>query len=86
MKISRGSDGTAKLWSAKDGLFVLNPNKYDDWVNGTMFSKHESIMFAYTVAGKPLTLKHGVPSRLVASGLWGYKSAKWVERHLGYWA
>ncbi len=50
------------------------------------------VILAYEADGKPLEPKHGAPLRLVVPRLWGYKSAKWVERielkaerHLGYW-
>ena len=52
----------------------------------------DDVILAYAVDGKLLEPKHGAPLRLVVPGLWGYKSAKWVERiefvserHLGYW-
>lgn len=50
------------------------------------------VILAYEADNKPLEPKHGAPLRLVVPRLWGYKSAKWVERiefvterHLGYW-
>lgn len=50
------------------------------------------VILAYAADDKPLEPEHGGPLRLVVPNLWGYKSAKWVERiefvnarHLGYW-
>lgn len=50
------------------------------------------VILAYNADDKPLKSQHGGPLRLVVPGLWGYKSAKWIERiefvqtrHLGYW-
>ena len=37
-------------------------------------------LLAYGIGGKTLPLTHGFPLRLVVPRLFGYKSAKWVER------
>lgn len=49
-------------------------------------------LLVYELNGEPLSQKHGAPLRLQAPGLYGLKSAKWVERlrvvnenYLGYW-
>ncbi len=53
---------------------------------------HSQTMLAYEAYGKPLSLQHGAPVRIVMPTKLGYKSAKWVskivvtnEKPGGYW-
>jgi DMSO/TMAO reductase YedYZ molybdopterin-dependent catalytic subunit len=55
-------------------------------------ARESKTMLAYGIAGSTLPLTHGFPLRLVVPRLFGYKSAKWVNRieftdttGLGYW-
>jgi DMSO/TMAO reductase YedYZ molybdopterin-dependent catalytic subunit len=50
------------------------------------------VLLAYRFDGKPLSLEHGGPLRLVVPKKYAYKSAKWVrklrftkEQELGFW-
>jgi len=52
----------------------------------------EDVLFADTHDGRPLTVEHGGPLRLVVPRLYAWKSAKWVraiellsEDQAGYW-
>lgn len=53
---------------------------------------HSQTLLAYEAYGKPLSLQHGAPLRVVMPTKLGYKSAKWVmklivtnEKPGGYW-
>jgi DMSO/TMAO reductase YedYZ molybdopterin-dependent catalytic subunit len=53
---------------------------------------HPQTLLCYEAYGKPLTLEHGAPVRIVMPTKLGYKSAKWVSRLVvtnekpgGYW-
>ncbi|MEM1742261.1 MAG: molybdopterin-dependent oxidoreductase [Desulfurococcaceae archaeon] len=53
---------------------------------------NDDAVIAIEMNGKPLEIEHGYPARLVISQLYGWKSAKWVNRLLflseyrdGYW-
>jgi len=53
---------------------------------------HEQTILCYEAYGKPLTISHGAPVRIVMPTKLGYKSAKWVrkitvtnEKPGGYW-
>lgn len=55
-------------------------------------AKHPGAMLAYKMNGKPLTLNHGFPLRLLIPGLYGIKQMKWIveievadHRPKGYW-
>jgi len=52
----------------------------------------DDVIFAFGLGGKPLTLEHGFPLRLVVPKRYAYKSAKWVrgleflkKDRLGFW-
>jgi DMSO/TMAO reductase YedYZ molybdopterin-dependent catalytic subunit len=53
---------------------------------------HAQTLLCYEAYGKPLTLSHGAPARIVVPTKLGYKSAKWVQKIIvtnkkpgGYW-
>lgn len=53
---------------------------------------HAQTLLAYEAYGKPLTLEHGAPVRIVMPTKLGYKSAKWINKLIvtnekpgGYW-
>ncbi len=53
---------------------------------------HEQTLLCYEAYGKPLTVAHGAPLRIVMPTKLGYKSAKWImklvvtnEKPGGYW-
>ena len=53
---------------------------------------HPQTLLAYEAYGKPLSLQHGAPLRIVMSTKLGYKSAKWINKLIvtnekpgGYW-
>ena len=53
---------------------------------------HEQTLLCYEAYGKPLTISHGAPVRIVIPTKLGYKSAKWVRKITvtndkpgGYW-
>ena len=53
---------------------------------------HPQTLLVYEAYGKPLTLQHGAPVRIVMPTKLGYKSAKWVNKFVltnekpgGYW-
>ncbi|MCH8311567.1 MAG: molybdopterin-dependent oxidoreductase [Nitrospinae bacterium] len=55
-------------------------------------ARHPGAMLAYKMNGKPLTLNHGFPLRLLIPGLYGIKQMKWIveievadHRPKGYW-
>ena len=41
--------------------------------------KHPGALLAYKMNGKPLTLDHGFPVRLLIPGLYGIKQMKWIR-------
>ncbi len=52
----------------------------------------DDVLFAFGLGGKPLTLEHGFPLRLIVPKRYAYKSAKWVtgieflrEDRPGFW-
>ncbi|MBS1904389.1 MAG: molybdopterin-dependent oxidoreductase [Bacteroidetes bacterium] len=54
--------------------------------------RHPETLLCYEAYGKPLTLKHGAPCRIVMPTKLGYKSAKWLRKMIitdkkpgGYW-
>ena len=55
---------------AEDGYFENVPLKS---------GKHPGAMLAYKMNGKPLTLDHGFPLRLLIPGLYGIKQMKWIR-------
>jgi len=55
-------------------------------------AKHPGALLAFRMNGKPLTLNHGFPVRLLVPGLYGIKQVKWLKEleiadqpHEGYW-
>jgi len=53
---------------------------------------HPQTLICYEAYGKPLTLKHGAPVRMVVPTKLGYKQSKWImkmeltnEKRIGYW-
>ena len=53
---------------------------------------HTQTLLCYEAYGKPLTIEHGAPLRIVVPTKLGYKSAKWVRKIVvtndkpgGYW-
>jgi DMSO/TMAO reductase YedYZ molybdopterin-dependent catalytic subunit len=53
---------------------------------------HAQTLICYEAYGKPLTIEHGAPVRIVIPTKLGYKSAKWVRKIVvtndkpgGYW-
>ena len=57
-------------------------------------ARRDDVILAYELEGKPLSAAHGGPVRLYVAPMYGYKSAKWVDRievtdepaREGYWA
>ncbi|MGH9155016.1 MAG: molybdopterin-dependent oxidoreductase [Acidimicrobiales bacterium] len=57
-------------------------------------ARRDDVVMAYELEGKPLSTAHGGPVRLYVAPMYGYKSAKWVDRievtegepPPGYWA
>jgi DMSO/TMAO reductase YedYZ molybdopterin-dependent catalytic subunit len=54
--------------------------------------RHPETLLCYEAFGKPLSLKHGAPCRIVMPTKLGYKSAKWLTKMIvtdkkpgGYW-
>ncbi len=43
------------------------------------FLLSNNVLLAYEAGGKPLTVEHGYPLRLVVNGKYAYKDAKWVS-------
>ncbi|MCX8030728.1 MAG: sulfite oxidase-like oxidoreductase [Thermodesulfovibrionales bacterium] len=71
------------LISSKDGYTTNMPLK---------IAMDDDVILAFQYNGKPLTLEHGYPLRLVVPKRYAYKSAKWVkeieflqDEQLGYW-
>ncbi len=55
-------------------------------------ARHPGALLAHTMNGKPLTLNHGFPLRLLVPGHYGIKQVKWLKEleitdqpHEGYW-
>jgi DMSO/TMAO reductase YedYZ molybdopterin-dependent catalytic subunit len=80
-----GADLTAKYVSVECG---------DDYTTSWDMASvlHPQTLLAYEAYGKPLTLEHGAPLRVVMPVKLGYKSAKWISRLTvtnqkpgGYW-
>lgn len=51
-----------------------------------------AVLLAHTLQGKPITVDHGGPIRMVVPELWAWKGAKWINRlefltadRRGYW-
>jgi hypothetical protein len=68
---------------AEDGYFESIPLRK---------ARHSGAMLATKMNGKPLTLNHGFPLRLLIPGLYGIKQMKWIKeievanhRPKGYW-
>ena len=57
-------------------------------------ARRDDVIMAYELEGRPVSRAHGGPVRLYVAPMYGYKSAKWVDRievteedaPLGYWA
>ncbi len=80
-----GADLSAKYVSVKCG---------DDYYTGLDMPSilHPQTLLCYEAYGKPLTLEHGAPVRIVMPTKLGYKSAKWINELTvtntkpgGYW-
>jgi len=82
---STGADLTARYVSVQCGDDYYVP--YD-----MQSVLHPQTLFCYEAYGKPLSLEHGAPLRIVMPTKLGYKSAKWItrltitnEKPGGYW-
>ncbi|HLX12620.1 MAG TPA: molybdopterin-dependent oxidoreductase [Bacteroidota bacterium] len=80
-----GADPTAKYLSVKCG-----DDYYTCYDMGS--AMHAQTLLAYEAYGKPLSLEHGAPVRIVMPTKLGYKSAKWInqitvtnDKPGGYW-
>ena len=82
---SVGADPTAKYMKVECG---------DDYYTSYDMPSviHPQTLLCYEAYGKPLTLQHGAPVRIVMPTKLGYKSAKWIhtiiitnEKPGGYW-
>ncbi len=80
-----GADPKAKYIAVECG---------DDYYTGydMASARHKQTLLCYEAYGKPLTLGHGAPLRIVMPTKLGYKSAKWVKKLIvtnekpgGYW-
>ena len=80
-----GADATAKYVRVECG---------DDYYTSFDMPSvlHPQTLLCYEAYGKPLTLQHGAPARIVMPTKLGYKSAKWIhtieitnEKPGGYW-
>ena len=47
-------------------------------------ARRDDVIVAYELEGKPIGSDHGGPVRLYVAPMYGYKSAKWLERHRGH--
>jgi DMSO/TMAO reductase YedYZ molybdopterin-dependent catalytic subunit len=92
----RGVDVPALLAMAKPlpTATHLLAHSYDDYTTNMPLSdvlEHPALV-AHSAEGRPLTVEHGGPARLVIPHLYLWKSAKWVNRlevleedRLGFW-
>ena len=84
MKLA-GADTSAKFVAVECG-----DDYFTSWDMPSLL--HPQTLLAYEAYGKPLSLQHGAPVRVVMPTKLGYKSAKWVvkltvtnEKPGGYW-
>ncbi len=80
-----GADPSAKYVSVECG-----DDYFTSWDMPSVL--HPQTLLAYEAYGKPLSLQHGAPVRVVMPTKLGYKSAKWVHKLVvtndkpgGYW-
>jgi DMSO/TMAO reductase YedYZ molybdopterin-dependent catalytic subunit len=43
-------------------------------------ANRDDVLVAYEMEGKPISAAHGGPVRLLVAPMYGYKSAKWLDR------
>ncbi len=82
---SVGADLTARYASVECGDDYYSPFDMASFL-------HPQTLLCYEAYGKPLTLEHGAPLRIVMPTKLGYKSSKWITRLTitndkpgGYW-
>lgn len=80
-----GADSTAKY------VYVECADNYYEGYDMASI-RHPETLLCYEAYGKPLSLKHGAPCRIVMPTKLGYKSAKWIRKLVvtdkkpgGYW-
>ncbi len=91
----RFADLLAEARPRKDAVtlrFVSDEVPYDDTLTLEQALAPDA-MLAYDMDGKPLSVAHGFPARVVMPRMYGYKNVKWVTRielettydRIGYW-
>lgn len=52
----------------------------DGYTSNLTLEQLRAASLVYAIDGQPLPVEHGFPARIIAPGLVGYKSPKWIER------
>ncbi len=52
----------------------------DGYVTSLPLTETSDLIIVHQMNGKPLSLEHGYPARLIAPGLYGYKMPRWLRR------
>ena len=72
----------------------LSLSAYDGYTTNVPLEEglKDDVMLVHTAEGKPLTVEHGGPLRMITPQLYAWKGAKWIHRievlardRLGYW-
>jgi DMSO/TMAO reductase YedYZ molybdopterin-dependent catalytic subunit len=65
--------------AAKALRFVSFDGEYTESLTLDQARRHD-VLVAYEMEGKPVSAAHGGPVRLLVAPMYGYKSAKWLDR------
>ena len=86
--------GLLEIAGIKPGAKYIAVESADDYTTSYDMPSalHTQTLLCYEAYGKPLTIEHGAPLRIVVPTKLGYKSAKWVRKIVvtndkpgGYW-